>query len=252
MMRYKLFALLLIITGIHLLPAMSFSIKPYYGYATVRMGDVNNEIINTVRTLRYRSQRPLPFPQELNGSSIWGLQMEYNMEEDYFLNLSSFYYREKESARYDKEITLPEVDYRFFTRIELFEISLGIRYFFNYSSWKRINPYIGGNVGLGFAWSESHLQYDDHGQSQTNPVDIRDDISSNALTVQFGAGITLRIFPAFFLWGEAGLRMANMGNLQGQRRTLNAVYSRFTTPTVYDFSGFYIIAGGGFVIPVFK
>jgi len=252
MMRYKLSVLLLVILGINLLPAMSFSIKPYYGYTTVKMGDVNNEIINTVRALRYRSQRPLPFPEELNGSYIWGLQAEYNMEEDYFLNLSSFYYKEKVSAQYGGEFAIPELHYRFFTQIELFEISVGIRYFFNYSTWKRINPYIGGNVGLGFAWSESRLEYDDNGLTQTNPIDTRDDVSSNALTVQFCAGITLRIFPAFFLWGEVGARMANMSNLQGQRRTLTTTYSNFTTPTIYDFSGMYIIAGGGFVIPIFK
>ena len=245
-------ALLLLIGGITRLPAVGFSLKPYYGYSTVKMGDVNTEIINTVRALRYRSQHPLPFPGELNGSTIWGLQAEYQMEEDYFLNLSSLYYREKESAQYQEIAGAADIDYHFFTRIDLFEISVGIRYFFNYSSWKRINPYIGGNVGLGYAWSESHLRYDDHGLSQTNPVDTFDDVSSNAITAQFCAGITLRILPAFFLWGEVGARMANMSNMQGQRRTLNASYSNFTTPSVYDFSGFYLIAGGGFIIPFFK
>ncbi|MFZ0391227.1 MAG: hypothetical protein WAN36_12290 [Calditrichia bacterium] len=239
--------------SIHTAGAQSISLKPYFGYATLRMNDVNESMQNRIGLLRQITQQPLPFPEELNGNTGWGIMAEYRWEDDYFLNVASFYLSDKTSAdRLDPGM----LNYHFDRQVTYFEFSIGLHYFWNYSSWKRLNPYMGGAAGLGFGWTESTLQYSGYG----NEVNDRSDFSSNNLTAYFCAGLHFRITTLFYLTTEAGYRHANMDQMEGKLQVyenLNNQLNAYTrnnhiTETYYDFSGFYLTGGLGFVIPLFR
>jgi hypothetical protein len=231
--------------------AQNFYLKPYAGYATVRMNDANEDMAFRVGELQKQVQQALPTPDKLNGNWVWGVQLEYHQEGNYFFNLNTWFFREKTATDYSKTSGTPQLEYHYDRQIELFDLGVGMHYYFGYSSWKRVNTYLGAGFGVGFGWLESNFAYlDDVPQNQN--IDNHGDFSAATLTAVFNAGGIVRLIPEVFLQGEVGFRLANMDQLDGKLRTTQGTFNDLTTEASYDFSGFYATAGIGFRIPLFK
>lgn len=227
----------------------TLAIKPYFGYATVNMTEVNEDLDFRIRDFRQLVNEPLPAPDHFNGNYAWGVQIEYRLEEDYFLNVSTYYFREKNGADYFGSISSGPIDFHFDREIELFDVGIGLKYFFNYSSWKRINTYIGSGVGVGLGWSKSNFRYTDQ-KPETDDFDNTGDFSSNQLTANITAGGIYRVFPALYLSVEVGIRFANMQQMDGPLTTLQDGRNEITTDAAFDFTGFFVTLGTGIVIPI--
>ncbi len=240
--------------------AEAFNIKPFFGYSTVRMNDVNDDINFRVNELRKIVQTNIPAPDPFKGNYAWGVQIEYPLQEKYFVTLTTFYFSEKTSAETLPGAPATTYDYHYSRKIELFDVSIGLNYYFNYSSWKRLNTYFGAGAGLGSGWSSSDFQYDD---TSNNHINNTGDFSSNALTAYFCLGGTARLFRYLFLSAEAGVRFANLRQMDGKLKvdqtfsgssgsSQKYTNNDFTTEALYDYTGFYFLVGTGIVIPFFK
>ncbi len=255
MRKTVIISALIIFWGIHL-RAQNFTIKPYFGYTTVRMADANNDTKVRIENLRRITGQPLSFPDAFKGDYTWGAQIEYHMEENYFFNLNTSYFREKNTANNTTTVSASPFTYHTDRQIELFEISVGLHYYINYSSWKRVNTYLGGGFGLGLGWFQSNLKFND----KDNRVNNSADFSSNALTAHICGGATVRLSTWLFLSGEAGIRFANLQQMDGQLRVdedvdnvvRKTIENNYVTDAVYDFTGFYFTLGTGFMLPFFK
>ncbi|MEJ2636644.1 MAG: hypothetical protein P8184_15290 [Calditrichia bacterium] len=235
--------------------AQMLSVKPYFGYATVKMGEVNDDAKTRIKSLAEQTQQALLPPDPLNGDYAWGFQVEYHLEENYFLNVNSYYFREKTATDNFNLFDQP-IEFDVNRRIEYFEISIGINYYFDYNSWRRVNTYFGAGGGLGLGWSKSNFKYND----SKNFVNNSGDVSSNALTAYGCLGVRIRLFPFMFLTTEIGAHFANLGQMTGQYRVdqrvnseyLNYTNKDYTTAAAFNYSGYYITVGTGFVIPFVK
>lgn len=123
--------------------AFSFSIKPYLGYARLEMTEVDENNRYGINTLSYLVSHPLPLPESFGGNWMGGIQIDYHLENQYFLYVGSYYYREKSEVDYIDPVNNPGMQFSNKRDIELFEFSLGLQYYLGYSSWRRINVYLG-------------------------------------------------------------------------------------------------------------
>ena len=241
--------LFLIVTGE--IMAQTVSVQPYFGYSTVRMSEANNDMVVRVNQLRRFSQQFIPSPDPLNGNYTWGVGVTYRFEDDYFATVKTLYFSEKTGKDYRRTAVDYPLDFHFDRDIRFFDFTIGLQYFFNYSSWKRINYYLGAGAGLGLGWSRSNFTYQDNNPAINN-IDSRGDFSGSAMTAHFALGLTLRVLPPVFLSAEGGYRFANLRQLEGQLKLSGVLYPNYVTESSYDFSGFYITIGTGFILPIFE
>ncbi len=233
------------------LSAQSFYLKPFFGYKTVKMSEVNQEIKNAIKTLQQETGHLLPFPEDFNGNLVWGIQGMYHWNDNYFVQVSTFYYQETVATSTEELTIIPDYYFNFKRKIELFEFNLGIQYFFNYNQWRRTNLYITTGFGLAFGWANSNFQYSEPGNIQEKGIHNQGDFSSDALTAHLGAGLLVRLSSAIFLTGEVGIHIANLGQMDGQIKSSDGQRLPFTTTSRYDFSGLFALAGLAFAIPFF-
>lgn len=225
--------------------AQFFSLKPNFGYTSVQMDAINNDNQLRIDQLSAITGNSLPKIKEFKGNYSWGIQGQYQLERNYFLNIHSNYYRESIKVENDKQ---GEIPYSFQNqhRIEYFEICLGINYFFDYSSWKIITTYIGAGGGFGIGWTEVYLEYNDG----LNRVNNKGDFSSNSIVGYICAGLPIKFTSILSLVPEIGFRYANLGKMNGKLyisqnfsnfpdANLEVSDNNYTTEDVYDFSGFY-------------
>jgi len=92
---YKRIALLCVLILVTPLAAQKFSIKPMVGYYYPKLGEVNSKIKTDVDELRNILGAPIPSAGKFNGNIIFGGQIEYQANEEYFFNLNVSYYQEK-------------------------------------------------------------------------------------------------------------------------------------------------------------
>jgi opacity protein-like surface antigen len=234
----------------------SFKVKPYLAYSQVRMDDVNRDIANRVGQLRNIVDQPLLIPEKLNGNYGWGIQVQYHLGENYFLNLNTYFFQEETKSEYFQEGPPNTVNFLFKRQIEYIEASAGLKYYLGYNTWKRVNFYLGGGIGVGFGWTDALTKYTDG----TNTVDNSGQYSSTALIANFMGGAEIRLTPYFSLFPEAGYRLANLQQMNGRisvnqdfpgipNGRLEASDSNYTPEEIYDFSGFFISLGIGFILP---
>ncbi|GAB4371278.1 MAG: hypothetical protein Kow0042_13940 [Calditrichia bacterium] len=242
-----IFALLL---GIYHATAQSVFIQPYFGYGTVRMTEPNDDMRLRFKQLSQINQIVLPAPDPLNGNYAWGVKLIYRMEDDYFLNLNTYYIQERTGIDFQTSAGLYPLSYHFDREIKFFDVSIGIQYFFNYSSWKTVNYYFGFAVGVGVGWSNSDFIYQDE-NPRVDDIDSKGDFSGNAMTANFNLGVLIRLHPNVFLSGEGGYRFANLRELTGQFKTKTESFSDYTTQSQYDYSGFYVALGTVLRLPFF-
>ncbi len=232
------------------LSAQTFYLKPFFGYKTVKMSEVNHEIKNAIRALQQETGNLLPFPKDFNGDFVWGIQGVYHWNDNYFLQVSTFYYQETISTSTNELTIIPDYYFGFKRKIELFEVNLGIQYFFNYNQWRRTNFYLSTGFGYAFGWTNSDFQYSEPGNVQEKGLHNQGDFSSDALTAHLGAGLTVRLSSIILLTGEVGLHIANLGQMDGQIKSSDGRNVPYTTNSRYDFSGFFAVAGLEIVIPL--
>jgi hypothetical protein len=233
--------------------AFSFSVKPYVGYARLEMTEVDENNRYGITTLSYLVSHNLPFPEPFGGNLMGGIQIDYHLENQYFLYVGSYYYREKSEVDYVDPVNNPNLQFSNKRDIELFEFSLGLQYYLRYSSWRRINGYLGGGAGFAFGGAHSVFLYHDG----VNSVDNQGDFNSTALTAHFCVGIRFKFSPFFSILPEAGYRLANLQQMTGVLEVhqnipsepngqINTRDDDYQTEANYDFSGFYFNVGLSF------
>ena len=234
--------------------AQSFSIKPYVGYATVQMSEVNSGSQARIENLREVTGVTVPYPDPFEGNYAWGIQIGYHLEDNYFLTFGTYFYTENHDLQYRDDSQGYQVIFDNFRNIKLYEISFGMKYFFRYSSWKRFNFYVAGGIGFALGWSETTFRYSD----ETNLVDNKGDFSSNALTGQLMAGLSIRFSPIISLEPEIGYRAANLSQMEGTLRfsrdfpnlldRQEGTDHQYQTEENYNFSGFFVNLGLQFLL----
>jgi hypothetical protein len=236
---------LLMFTSI--LSANDITLKPLIGYYFPKMGDVNSKIDSDIRGFRNLLQAPIPHPGNINGNMIFGGQIEYHFNEDYFLNLDVSYYQEKVAAAYFSANTNPTWQFDYEREVQMVDAMLNLHYYFGYSSWRRFNKYLIIGVGLIFVNAKSWT-------ATTNPsllIDTRGEFSGNSLSGVLGLGGNYRLSNTFKLWGEAGLQYGNTGQLDGTVTDIgNPGGGEVTSESSFDFTGVYIRGGIGFTFPL--
>lgn len=246
--RYYFFVLFIAIPALSF--AQSFSIKPYVGYATVQMKEVNSGIQSRVESLIGLTGVTVPQPDPFKGNIAWGVQFGYHLEDNYFLTFGTYFYSEDRTLHYRDESLGYQVIFDNMRNIKLFEASFGMKYLFSYSSWKRFNFYVGGGIGFAIGWSETFFWYSD----ETNFVNNKGDFSSIALSGHILGGISIRLSPSISVEPEIGYRAANLAQMEGELRFSQnfpnfpggqeeGVDNQFITEENYNFSGFFVNIG---------
>ena len=219
------------------------------------MSDVNNDNQLRINQLSNITGNSLPKLEKFRGNYSWGIQGQYQLEQNYFLVIHSNYYRESIKVENDKQGEIP-FSFQNQHRIEYFEICLGINYFFDYSSWKIITTYFGAGVGFGSGWTEVYLEYNDG----LNRVNNKGDFSSDSFVGYICAGFQIKFTSILSLVPEIGFRYANLGKMNGKlyisqnfsnlpNANLELSDNNYTTEDVYDFSGFYGTIGLKILLP---
>lgn len=228
--------------------AQDFSLKLHYGYYYPSPGNVNSKIAEDIRGLRQALQAPIPSPGEFNGSGVWGGQLEYRLNEDYFINLNVSYYREKIALLYRPSPTpFWTLDYQ--RELHSLDAIINLHYYFNYSTWKRFNKYLGIGVGLMFLTAKSFTASD-------NPdalLETRGKFSGNILSGVLAVGGHYRLSKPLRFWGEIGLQYGNFGELDGTVTTReNPQEVETVSASSFDLTGLYARAGLGIGLPFIK
>lgn len=232
--------------------AFAFSLRPYLGYARVNMSEVDENNRYGINSLSNLVSQPLPFPEPFNGHLMGGIQIEYHYESQYYLYFSTYYFRESSTVNYENLLTNSTLTFFNDRSIELFEFSLGLKYFLKYSSWRPINFYLSGGAGFALGGARSEFVYHDG----KNSVDNKGNFNSSSLTAHFCAGVQFRFSHLFSLEAEAGYRQANLQQMEGVLEVqqnfpdipdgkITARDDNYRTDANYDFSGFFFNLGIG-------
>ncbi len=244
-LKIGLLSLMLMATGYSQRGA---TIKPYYGFFIPRMNDVNGKIQNDIRMFRDIFGEQIPSPGNINGNRVFGGQIEYHLNENYFLNINFSYYQEEVSMLYLSRIeTGAFLNYS--RAVELYDVIANLLYYFNYNSWRRFNTYVGIGVGL--------IVANAHSVTQTTyialPLNSRGDFSGNSLSGVLSFGGNYRLAKFLYLWGEGGLLYGSMGQLDGSVTTLdNPERHNAVTTSSFDFTGIFVRAGLGIAVPFIR
>ena len=123
-MRHKMILCSLIIVTLMCISALAQNtmLKVHYGYYWPKLSDVNAKINSDFAGWRNVHQEPIAYPGEFNGNTVWGVQVEYHVNEDFFLVVNFAYYNEDVSVNqqsmiyqfnYLREITMYDVMFNF-------------------------------------------------------------------------------------------------------------------------------------------
>jgi hypothetical protein len=235
--------------------SQSFSVKPYFGYAQVQMSEVNSDSRARVDNLILNAEQNLPYPDPFEGNYAWGIQIGYHLEDNYFLTVGTYYFKEPNNLNYQDISAGYPVQFTNERMIEYFEINFGMKYLFNYSSWKRFHFYLAGSGGFALGWSESVFKYSD----DINTVDNKGDFSSNALIGLFSVGISLRLSSIISIEPEIGYRVANLSQMEGTLKVsqnfpnipdgqIEGTDNNYRTESNYNYSGYFANIGINFLI----
>lgn len=233
--------------------SQSFSLKPFYGYLRPQMTDVNRRIDNQMEAWRELLEEPLPSPGKIGGRSIWGGEIQYHLNDDYFLVLNISRYQDKATTDYRGPSPATPGRFLYTREVETFDVALHLDYYFDYDESGRFNKYFGLGLGLVSAQAKSVTQSTfamTASQVLLPLIDTTGDFSGAAVTALLAAGLDLKLAGPLSLWSEVGYRYAKLGQLDGTVRQINNQQdAAFTTNTSFDFSGFYWQAGIGIGLP---
>lgn len=237
--------LILVLTLAPQLRAQHISIRPHLGYYVPRMNDVNDTIENQIRVWRELLETDLSDPGKIDGGPIIGGQIQFHLNESYFIALSAAYYREKSETAFAAD------DRRFaFTReVEFLDVQLNIQYYFDYEPGTIFNKYL--NLGIGVMNGQADARTINTfpaslvSGAQLPRVDTTGDFSRSSLTASITAGIDVRLASLLSLWLEGGLQFGNIGQLDGTVTRLDADPVEDLSSTEFDFTGFFLRTGFG-------
>ncbi len=252
--NYRLLIVILSLLLIAPLTAQKVNIIPYYGYLLPRMTDVNDKIesdINGRNGFQRLIGQNLPFPGEFNGEGVIGAQIEYHLNENYFASINVSYYQESVGSEFATGSTGKADRFLYEREVELYDVSINLHYYFNYSTWKRLNTYLGFGVGLyvvnAFSDTESTFSND-----VINPIDTHGEFSGNALGASFALGGDLRLLKFLSLRAEGGIQFANIGQLDGSITTIsNPAKQETPSQSSFDFTGLFVRGGLSITVPLF-
>jgi len=233
--------------------SQSFTIKPFYGYLRPQMTEVNRSIDTQMEAWRELLEEPLPSPGKISGQSILGGEIQYHLNDDYFLGLNVSRYRDQATTDYRSPSPATPGRFLYTREVEAVDVALHLDYYFAYDESSRLNKYFGLGIGIISAQAQSVTQstFEMTGSKVALPlIDTTGDFSGTAFTALISGGLALRLVEPFSLWSEVGYRYAKLGQLEGTVRQIDSQQNAaFTTNTSFDFSGFYLQAGLGIRLP---
>lgn len=233
--------------------SQSFTIKPFYGYLRPQMTDVNRRIENQMEAWRELLEEPLPSPGKIGGRSIGGGEIQYHLNDDYFLGLNISRYQDQATTDYRSSSPATPGRFLYTREVEALDVALHLDYYFDYNESGILNKYFGIGLGIISAQAKSVTQstFELTASQVTLPlIDTTGDFSGIAFTAVLSAGLDFKLAGPLSLWSEAGYRYAKLGQLDGTVRQINSQQdATFTTNTSFDFSGFYGQAGIGIGLP---
>jgi outer membrane receptor for ferrienterochelin and colicin len=235
--------------------AQSFSVKPYVGYAQVKLTQVNQDNVLRTTQLSQTAQTSLPYPENFNGNYTIGIQFQYNVEQNNFITFNVHYYRESILSVSTNSDLDAGMIYRFEQTIKYFDFTLGFKYFFNYTSWKSVMFYFSVAGGYCFGNSKPDLSYSDG----MNSVQNKGNFSKASLCANVSLGLSIKISRFVELVPEAGYRFENLDQLEGTiqiyqkfhetpEADLEYTSNDYITREKYNFSGFFVSMGLNIVL----
>jgi len=250
------FIILICLIFISPLAAQTVSITPYYGYLIPKMTSVNNLIEFQIDSWSEILEDQISSPGKINGSREFGIQIQYPLDNTYFLNINVSYYQEKIETEHLISLSQPPDRFYFNREVELYTAIISLNHFFSYSPRRRFNYYIGLGAGYSFtkALSTTTLSLTDIGGLDGTIVTPGEgEFSGSTLSGVIKGGFDYRLLNFISLWGEAGVRVANFGQLNGTATSIeNPELTDTTTSSSFDFTGPFIRAGLGISLPFLK
>lgn len=252
---FKMMKSFIFLTVVFVTPLLSqsFTLKTFYGYLRPQMTDVNRRIDTQMAAWRELLEEPLPSPKEFSGQAIWGVELQYHLNDDYFLGLNISRYKDEVTSDYRS--SAPTAPGRFlYTRdAKATDVALHLDYYFGYDEASLLKTYFGLGIGLLFVQARSVTQSTfaiTSSQVLLPLIDTTGDFSGTAITALLSGGLDFKLAGSLSLWSEVGYRYAKIGKLDGTIRQINSSQNAaFTTNTSFDFSGFYLQAGLGVGLP---
>lgn len=234
--------------------SQNFTIKPFYGYLRPQMTDVNRRIDNQMAAWRELLEEPLPSPGKFSSRSIFGGELSYHLNDDYFIGLNVSRYQDQVTTDYRSSSPAAPGRFLYSREAEAIDVALHLDYYFDYDESSRWNKYFGVGIGLISAQARSVTRstFEMTASKVTLPlIDTTGDFSGTAFTALLSAGLDVKMAGPFAIWSEVGYRYAKLGQLEGTARQINSQQNAaFTTNTSFDFSGFYVQAGLGVGLPL--
>ncbi len=232
------------------LMAQGVTIKPYAGFFKPRFADVNAKLSNDITGFRNQLGEALDDPGDFGGNLVWGGRLQYQVGEGSFFGVNVTYYNE--TVELDHRGGIEQTNTFLFEReVELYDVLFTVHRYFDYSSWRRFNKYIGLGVGMAIANARS-LSKSDYTQSSGEtplpliPFDTVGESSGSNIAAVFSGGFDYRLTNSLSFWSEAGYQYGNIGNLEGSLTFIDgSTNTDYVTQSSFDFSGFYIRGGLG-------
>ena len=224
-------------------------LKPFIGYMSPSMTDVNSNIDADIRAASELFGEPIPFAGEIGAKPIFGGQLEYHINEELFINLNIGYYSDKVSTSYTFQINNPGTVFNYEREVEQFDFIVNFHYYFGYSTWRSFNKFLAFGVGISVANAKAFTE-------STNPIqliDSRGEFAGNILSGVLGVGGDVRVAKPVKLWGELGFQFGDFGELDGTIWTIdNPDGEEVITDSKFNFSGFYIRGGVAVTVAFLK
>jgi len=243
--------LILVLLGLVSFPSLSRSqilrLKLYPGYLKVLMKDVNNNMRNQINIFSEISEILLPFPEDFNGNKIYGAQLNYHLNENYFFNFGFYSYKESVGSEMKRFLNNQNMEFKFDRSVELLNLILGLQYYFNYATWKPANYYLFSDLGIAFAASHS-LTYTKNLPNYKD-TNTRGNFTANSITFQVGFGVDINLQKYLSVWLQGGFLFANIGQMEGEIELIDGSRLKRTTNSRFDYSGILLMTGLGILLP---
>ena len=173
-------------------------IQPYAGHLFGEMENANSVVKASINQASELLGEEIQSPGKFDGGQMYGLQLTYNTHSDLFININVGYHSQKLGTSQVSVLEPGSWEYRFERKVELYDVTLNLQHFLNYSSWRRLNYYL----GLGAGWMM--LQADSYTYSTASmlPLDSRGSFNRSIFSGNLAAGMRFRLAGLLFLWGE--------------------------------------------------
>jgi hypothetical protein len=221
----------------------TFSISGSAGYGLLNLGSVDDKNASDVAGWSSLGI-PLGGFTSLKRSPFYSARMTYRSTRDFAVSVYASYFSESVSTSYDGTDAILHLD----RSVGATDLALGLAYY-PPSQPYFLQWYLQANLGILMAHAAARAI----GEQATKPggvvvmvplVDSQGEYKKTKTSASFFVGVDLPLLRGFFLNGQAGYRVSQTGQLEGDI-TRFGVQSSESSTTMFDFSGFLFSLGVG-------